>query len=68
MTARGLVLVVVLVIMRSEVWGVFDLGVILQKFLVEEFAGERVPVADNVKPVDCSKNVAFLRPSKVLVS
>ena len=41
-------LVVILVIMRSEVECVFDLSVTLQDLFVDQLACERVPVADHI--------------------
>ena len=53
---------VILVVMRSEVGSIFDLGAILQDCLVDQLACESVPVADHIVSIDCSKNVIFLRP------
>ena len=61
------VLVSILVVMCSEQLGIFDLGVILQHFLVDQFAGQGVPKANNIVSIHCGKDLAFLRPSEIVV-
>ena len=56
-----------LTMVMSIVNGVLDSCGALEHFLVDQFSCESVPERDYVESINCSENIAFLRPYKVVV-
>ena len=63
----GWVLVPRLIIVASVVVSLRNLCIRLKHLFMNQFAGESVPEAHHVEPIDCCKQVALLLPDQEVI-